>query len=205
MYQHQDRTGKNEEPTFGLLGQPLLDTLERMGYGGILFDRHGNALHANASAVRILQREIDNPPDPPTLDWIRVSANRLLARGKARYTRAADVWVIVPRVDGRNLVLHSVEIGSGRKRLPGRVIIAVDLYESAHPQPEVLNTLFGLTQAEARLAVYILQGESPAEIAHRNGTSIATVRSQLASVFAKTQTSRQAELVSLLARVSILP
>src|SRR5215216_3982348 len=65
MYQHQDRTGKQEEPIPGFLGKPLLDTLERMGYGGILFDRHGNALHANASAIRILRKETDDPPGPP--------------------------------------------------------------------------------------------------------------------------------------------
>jgi DNA-binding CsgD family transcriptional regulator len=34
---------------------------------------------------------------------------------------------------------------------------------------------------------------------------MATVRSQLASVLAKTQTRRQAELVALLARIAILP
>jgi DNA-binding CsgD family transcriptional regulator len=55
------------------------------------------------------------------------------------------------------------------------------------------------------LAVQITRGDTPADIARETGVSIATVRSQLASVFAKTQTGRQAELVALLARVAILP
>jgi DNA-binding CsgD family transcriptional regulator len=65
--------------------------------------------------------------------------------------------------------------------------------------------MFGLTPAEERLAVQITRGDTPADIARETGVSIATVRSQLAAVFAKTQTGRQAELVALLARVAILP
>jgi DNA-binding CsgD family transcriptional regulator len=59
--------------------------------------------------------------------------------------------------------------------------------------------MFGLTPAEAKLSVEISRGKSPTDIACLNGVSIATVRSQLAAVFAKTQTSRQTELVGLLA------
>ena len=52
---------------------------------------------------------------------------------------------------------------------------------------------------------HIASGATPAEIAADNLVSMATVRSQLASVLAKTQTRRQAELVALLARLAILP
>jgi DNA-binding CsgD family transcriptional regulator len=61
-----------------------------------------------------------------------------------------------------------------------------------------LRIAFGLTRAEARLACAIAEGRSPAEAAALFGRKLTTVRSQLRQVFAKTGTSRQAELVALL-------
>jgi DNA-binding CsgD family transcriptional regulator len=65
--------------------------------------------------------------------------------------------------------------------------------------------MFGLTAAETRLAASIAQGTAPTDLARQLQISRTTVRSQLASIFAKTHTRRQAELVALLARASILP
>lgn len=55
----------------------------------------------------------------------------------------------------------------------------------------------GLTQSEAEVAAYLAQGASPDEIAEKKGTSINTVRTQIKSIFSKTGTRRQGELVSL--------
>ena len=44
-------------------------------------------------------------------------------------------------------------------------------------------------------------GQSPAELARETGLSPETVRTQLKLAFAKTSTSRQSELASLLARL----
>jgi DNA-binding CsgD family transcriptional regulator len=65
--------------------------------------------------------------------------------------------------------------------------------------------MFGLTKAELKLASAIASGFTPTDLAREWRISRATVRSQLASIFAKTHTHRQAELVALLARVSLLP
>jgi len=69
----------------------------------------------------------------------------------------------------------------------------------------LLQKVFELTEAEASLATEIATGKSLAHFASDRGVSIATARTQLASVFAKTLTRRQAELVALLTRMSILP
>ncbi|MFR0690056.1 helix-turn-helix transcriptional regulator [Enterobacterales bacterium AE_CKDN230030158-1A_HGKHYDSX7] len=71
----------------------------------------------------------------------------------------------------------------------------------AHRQSRVLGELFGLTPAEQRLSGLLLRGLAPEQCADELGTSINTVRSQLRSLFRKTRTSRQAELVSLLVRL----
>ena len=72
------------------------------------------------------------------------------------------------------------------------------------PHPRTLAVLFGLSRAEARLALRLLAGQTPQECAREAGVGVATVRSQLHSMFAKTGARRQAELVALLARVPVL-
>ncbi len=56
---------------------------------------------------------------------------------------------------------------------------------------------FDLTRSEAEVTSHLAQGLSIEEIASRKGASISTVRTQIKSVFAKTGTKRQGELVSL--------
>jgi DNA-binding CsgD family transcriptional regulator/PAS domain-containing protein len=61
-----------------------------------------------------------------------------------------------------------------------------------------LRHRFGLTAAEARLAAEILKGDGRAAAARRRGISTATAKSHLSSIFEKTGTHRQAELIRLL-------
>lgn len=62
----------------------------------------------------------------------------------------------------------------------------------------LLKNLFGLTTAEAYLVRNLASGQDLDEIATTKGCTRNTVRNQLKSVFAKTGTCRQAELVRLL-------
>lgn len=72
------------------------------------------------------------------------------------------------------------------------------------PGERMLSVLFGLSPAEARLARSLLVGRTPEEHAQHADVRIATVRTQLHSIYSKTATRRQAELVALLARVPAL-
>lgn len=72
------------------------------------------------------------------------------------------------------------------------------------PSEKMLSVLFGLSPAEARLARGLLVGRTPEEHARHAGVGVATVRTQLHSIFSKTGARRQAELVALLARVPAL-
>ncbi|MBC3919110.1 hypothetical protein H8L32_16585 [Undibacterium sp. CY18W] len=69
---------------------------------------------------------------------------------------------------------------------------------------ELLRQIYGLTNSEARIALLILHGASPAKAALQACVSVATVRSQLRSVFRKTGTTRQAELMQLLTAILTL-
>jgi len=83
---------------------------------------------------------------------------------------------------------------------------ALVLVPRATPNPPeavaLLRTLYALSRREADLAIAIANGATPQDYARDAGLEISTVRSQLKSVFIKTGTHRQTELVRLL---SVLP
>ena len=86
--------------------------------------------------------------------------------------------------------------------------IAVFISDPEHQEStsqQVLGELFGLTPAEANLAIKLTRGRSLAQVSDEKNISQHTVRAQLKSVFAKTGATRQAELVRLVLKsVAIL-
>jgi DNA-binding CsgD family transcriptional regulator len=60
--------------------------------------------------------------------------------------------------------------------------------------------LYNLSPAELRVASALLTGKSPEEYAQEAGVTLNTVRTQVKSLFQKTGTHRQSELVSVLSR-----
>lgn len=78
--------------------------------------------------------------------------------------------------------------------------VALYVRDPTHELPsseQVLTSLYGMTPAEARVAIALSRGLSPQEIADQQGTSTNTVRFQLKQAMSKTDTRRQAELVRL--------
>jgi DNA-binding CsgD family transcriptional regulator len=67
------------------------------------------------------------------------------------------------------------------------------------PAPLLIRDLFGLTEREAWLAAELLSGRTLAQIASGSGRSLNTLRTQMSNVLAKTNVSRQAELMRLFA------
>jgi DNA-binding CsgD family transcriptional regulator len=61
-----------------------------------------------------------------------------------------------------------------------------------------LGRLFGLTRAEARVAVALVEGRTAEEIAAAHGVTLATIRTQVQATLTKTQSRRQADLLRLL-------
>ena len=71
----------------------------------------------------------------------------------------------------------------------------------ARPQiasAQVIQGLFDLTPAEAKVARGIAAGKTVDDLANEAGLAVGTVRQQLKSVFSKTGVSRQTELVAVL-------
>jgi DNA-binding CsgD family transcriptional regulator len=79
------------------------------------------------------------------------------------------------------------------------LLIVTPVDRATVPTAEVLQGLFDLTPAEARVARGIGQTQTVEKLATSLGVTRETVRTQLRAVFGKTGVSRQTELVALLA------
>ena len=73
-----------------------------------------------------------------------------------------------------------------------------DMGPKPGPDPRLLISIFGLTGAEAKLATLIAGGAALDATAIQLKISRATARNQLKTVFTKTETHRQSELVARL-------
>jgi DNA-binding CsgD family transcriptional regulator len=67
--------------------------------------------------------------------------------------------------------------------------------------PVILSQALGITHAQAHVASLLSSGLSIDEIAVERGISVETARNHIKSVFARTGTSRQGELIALIARL----
>jgi DNA-binding CsgD family transcriptional regulator len=65
----------------------------------------------------------------------------------------------------------------------------------------ILRSVYGMTAAETEIALELLAGKSPEDIAAGRAASVATVRTQIKSVLTKAGARRQIELVARLGRM----
>ena len=77
-----------------------------------------------------------------------------------------------------------------------------DLFGGEQLNEGAIVATFGLTKREFAVAHFIASGLSPKQTAAKIGRSVYTVRTQLKTLFSKTDTHRQNELVALLLRVN---
>jgi len=81
---------------------------------------------------------------------------------------------------------------------PRSIVFVSDPEDCAAAKCENLRADFGLTPAEAALALEISKADGLGAAANRLGVSLATAHTQLAHIFDKTGARRQAQLVRLL-------
>jgi len=83
------------------------------------------------------------------------------------------------------------------------IVLITDPSEKARPVSATLQQLYRLTPAECRVAILLADGRAPKQISELLGVSRNTLKSQLSSIFSKTSTSRQSQLVRLLSQLSV--
>lgn len=193
--------------------QSTLDALETVQAHTLLLDRRGRVVHASIQAERLL-READGLSTDTA--GLRAATPGLSARLAALIARAAGTGnkpgasgALRLRRPSEKPALTVVAVPLQRHaQCPGGqqpvvMLQITDPLERATPDRALLVEAFGLTQAEAALAVDLLSGRSVGEVATCSGRSVATVRTHLASILAKTETTRQSDLVRLLMRLPL--
>jgi DNA-binding CsgD family transcriptional regulator/PAS domain-containing protein len=160
------------------------EALAAEGRGLLLKD--GILRAANSNATRALHHLIAGAGDSEPRGGGALSLDR------PRYRRPLSV-IVAPLRSGEPAFL---------RQPPSVIVCATDPETGVAPPEDRLRVLFGLTAAEAKIAVELLAGCDPAAIAERKSLSVNTVRVHIARIMAKTDTNRQAELVRLLERVS---
>ncbi len=96
----------------------------------------------------------------------------------------------------------AVDLRSQRGDRAALVLIADPARSPSRDLQEALQSLFGLSSAEARIAFLIARGETVANAAALQHVTEATARAQLKAVFAKMSLSRQSELVATVLKLA---
>jgi DNA-binding CsgD family transcriptional regulator len=190
------------------LGHPLLDTLERLGYGGMILGSDAAVLRLNSIAKRLLVEQTGIGERERENAGVAQEAFRsLLRRVSPHASKTAKSWFVVPHDGKRQLILRAIALQSSSFSSDPEtdVVILIDLNEAPRLEPATLQRIFDLTSAQARLAMELARGKTLTEISEAQNISTAAARSLLAAIFAKTNTRRQHELISLLAKVALLP
>jgi DNA-binding CsgD family transcriptional regulator len=174
----------------------------------LLLDLDGFVVSANAAAdsltsndVRVRQRRL-YIRDPEARHMLRIYVDQFDAA--TRHVTPSAEPIIVPRQDSLPFLLRIWPIEASARWPSGDVRALVTL-NALGPKPgppaAILAKTFSLTPSEAKLACIIARGAGPDTAAAELKISRETARNQLKSVFAKTATHRQGELVALLLQV----
>lgn len=106
------------------------------------------------------------------------------------------------QAEGNPLIVHVTPVVGSPLDLLGvvRAIVTVPRYHSTPSQITAvgLRTAFSLTDAEIRLALRIGRGETLSDVATNERISLESARTRLKTIFQKTGTHRQVDLVLLL-------
>lgn len=127
----------------------------------------------------------------------------LTERQETDELRQARRFVRVRTQDGAPVVVYLVALRPATTlgvfgHDPLALVFFHDFRDGGALDPLVVGETFDLTPAEARLAVALASGMTLQQVSERHGVSILTVRAQLRAVLAKTNTTRQAELMRIL-------
>jgi DNA-binding CsgD family transcriptional regulator len=187
----------------------LTAALEMVGRGVIIVGSNGQVRSVNTAAETIIRAS----------DGLSHEYGRIVARSRDtqhELQRALDGalrddqstgrrghTMICPRPSAkRPYVIHVLPLHAGATdvipRSPAALILIADPEREPESVPAMLWRLYGLTTAEAEVALRLLRGQRAKQIAEELAVSYHTVRSHLQHVFDKTQTHRQGELIRLL-------
>jgi DNA-binding CsgD family transcriptional regulator len=185
------------------------NVLEQLADGVIVLDRRARILFANAAArgfeadgllrLRHVLATWSQPHSQRLTDLVR-SALQGAPGGTMSLPRRADGQLLTLLVSS----IRSKDIGRLADASIKDAAVLLFVIDPANrrsiPLSQVMDA-YGLTQAEARVALAASSGNTILETAQLLKLSPNTIKTHLRRVFAKTATNRQAELAALIAAV----
>ncbi len=188
--------------------------LDRLDTGVILVDAAARILFANQTAEAVLSRNDGLGIDQEGVCACGHGATRVLRRLIASCRditmgdggpggsmeilgaeRSRPLRVVVAPFPAEAAQVDTVWLGAAR---PVAILMITDTEQGKRARKDDLRRRFGLTPAEADVALKILKGDGRQAAAARLGIAATTVRAHLSHIFEKTGVRRQAELVRLL-------
>jgi len=184
--------------------QAQVDALEGLGLPAVVLRGGGRVFAANELFEALMPALFQDRAERVAVtdlaaDALLAGALRELAFAGSRTVKSMPVAATAAHVP---MVVHVIPVrGLARDVFTqaSALLVVTPVDRAAVPTAEVLQGLFDLTPAEARVARAIAQAETIDALADASGVNRETVRSQLKAVLSKTGLSRQQELVSLLA------
>ena len=178
-------------------------TLAALGLPALVLNERGKVLTANPLIEKLTAYVHWRAQDRVSLK--DKTGDKLLRDAIAAIDSAASAVRSFP-VRGLEsmMVAHVIPIRLSARDIFVRCAAALVLTPVTRPQAppvELVQSLFDLTPAEARVARDLATGRSPEDIASDGGVSLNTVRSQVRGVLEKTGCHRQLDVVALLAGI----
>ncbi|MEO5373855.1 MAG: helix-turn-helix transcriptional regulator [Alphaproteobacteria bacterium] len=183
-----------------------LAALEHMPLGIVICEGNGTLRFANQTASEVLVNQgrlaCPHPGDGAELRRHIVDAVAAAGQGGTFQGRAmaisrpggqADLHVVVSLLWGNNC-----RFGLSTLDEPLAIVFITDPDRPQETSVELLQRLFGLTPREAAITNRLVLGEALEQIAETLDVTYGTARGYLKSIFLKTGTNRQAELVRLI-------
>jgi DNA-binding CsgD family transcriptional regulator len=189
--------------------QAMTEALEAVGLPAAVLRADGRLFAASASFERLIPEVLQDRRERLTV--LDGAADALLAQALRRLDLGpgGDHVQSIPiraRTAHPSMVLHVLPVRRAAHDIflqAETIVVITPVDRASVPTAEVLEGLFDLTPAEARIARGIGEAKSVEELAAALGVARETVRGQLKRVLSKTGLSRQAELANLLSGLAL--
>lgn len=179
----------------------LVDTLEPLAAAVFLMRGDGRIIHANVAGRSLLEAGRPMYSMHGRIAVHDPKANRALMDALS----AGEASTFPLAADGDRYLADVLPLTTGARHeaiSTPTAVAAVFVRKAAinaPSSPEILARAFGLTPTELRVLLAISTGGGVPEVAESLGVADTTVKTHLRSLYGKTGTSRQAELVKLVA------